>query len=150
MSFNPDISKQAQEVVLSRKAVKMSHSVVFFNDIPVARCSTHKHLGMYLDEKLNFGHHITEKTAKANKGIGVIKKLHGVLSRRALLTIYKCFIRPNLDYDDFIYDQPNNDLFFSKIESAQNNAALAITGTIRRTSQTKLYNELGLESLKLS
>ena len=148
MSFNPDISKQAQEVIFSRKAVKASHPAVFFNDIPVARCLTHKHLGMYLDEKLNFGHHITEKIAKANKGIGVIKKLHNVLPRRALLTIYKCFIRPNLDYGDFIYDQPNNGSFCSKIESVQYNAALAITGTIRGTSQTKLYRELGLESLK--
>ena len=73
MSFNTDISKQAQEVIFSRKAVKASHPAVFFNDIPVARCSTHKHLGMYLDEKLNFGYHITEKIAKSNKGIGVIK-----------------------------------------------------------------------------
>ena len=29
-------------------------SAVLFNEIPVACCSTHKHLGMYLDEKLNF------------------------------------------------------------------------------------------------
>ena len=78
----------------------------FFNDIPVARCSTHKHLGMYLDVKLNFSHHLTEKIGKANKDIGVIKKLHNVLPRRVLLTIYKCSIRPNLDYGDFIYDQP--------------------------------------------
>ena len=108
MPFNSDISKQVQDVIFSRKAVKASHPAVSC-DTPVACCSTHKHLGMYLDEKLNFGHHITEKIAKANKGIGVIKKLHNVLPRRALLTIYKCFIRPNLDYGDFIYDQPNND-----------------------------------------
>ena len=63
---------------------------------------------MYLDEKLNFCHHITEKLAKANKGIDVIKKLHNVFPRRTLLTIYKCFITANLDYGDFIYDQPNN------------------------------------------
>ena len=63
MSFNPDISKQAQEVIFSRKAVKASH-------LAVAHCSTHKRLGMYLDEKLNFGHHTTEKIVKANKGIG--------------------------------------------------------------------------------
>ena len=107
-----------------------------------------KHFGMNLDEKLNFGHHITEKIAKANKGIGVIKKLHNVLLRRALLTIYKCLIRPNLDCGDFIYYQPNNGSFCSKIESIQYNAALEITGTIRGTSQTKLYRELGLESLK--
>ena len=71
-------------------------SCSLINDIPVAHCSTHKKLGMYLAEKLNFGHHITEKIAKANKGTSVIKKLHNVLPRRSLLAIYKCFIKPNL------------------------------------------------------
>ena len=60
---------------------------------------------MYLDEELNFGNHISEKIAKANQGIGVIKKLHSVLPRRELLTIYICFIRPNLDYGDFMTNQ---------------------------------------------
>ena len=78
----------------------------------------------------------------------MLSKNYNVLPCRALLTIYKCFIRPNLDYGDFIYDQPNNGSFCSKIESVQYNAALTITGTIRGTSQTKLYRELGLESLK--
>ena len=55
MPFNFDISKQAQEVIFPRKAVKACHSAVFFNDIPVARCSTRKPLGMYLDQKLNSG-----------------------------------------------------------------------------------------------
>ena len=87
MFFNPGISKQAQKVIFSRKAVKASHPAVFFNDTPVACCSTHKHLGMYLDEKLNIGHHLTEKIATTNKGIGVIKKLHNVLSQRTLLFI---------------------------------------------------------------
>ena len=68
--------------------------------------------------------------------------------RKSLITIYKSFIRPHLDYCDFIYDQPNNESFCSKIEQIQYNAALAITGAVRGTSQTKLYNELGLESLK--
>ena len=130
MSFNPDISKQPQEITFSRKSVKASHPAVFFNDIPVTRCSTHKHLSMYLDEKLNFGHHITDQNTKANKDIGVIKKIHNVLPRRALLPIYKFFIRPNLDYGDFIYDQPNNGSFCSKIESVRYKAVLAITGPI--------------------
>ena len=146
--FNPDISNQTQEVIFSRKAVKASKPAVFFNDIPVTCFSIYKHLGMFLDEKLNFDHHITEKIAKANKGIGVIKKLHNVLPCRALLTVYKCFIRPNLDYGDFIFDQPNNGSSWNKIESIKYNAALEITGTIRGTSQTKLYRELGLELLR--
>ena len=97
---------------------------------------------------LNFNYHINVKNSKANKGIGVIKRLSHILPRKSLITIYKSFIRLHLDYCDVIYDQPNNESFCSKIERIQCNAALAITGAIRGTSQTKLYNELGLESLK--
>ena len=32
------------EVTISRKVVETSHPAVFFNDIPVAPCSTHKHV----------------------------------------------------------------------------------------------------------
>ena len=49
---------------------------------------------------------------------------------------------------DVIYDPPNNNRLSEKIESIQYNAALAITGAIRGTSREKLYQELGLESLK--
>ena len=45
MIFNPDLTKQAQ-----------------------------KHLGLYLDQKLDFSKHINEKISKAQKGISVIKK----------------------------------------------------------------------------
>ena len=103
---------------------------------------------MHLDEKLNFPTHIKEKIAKANKGIGIICKLAKVLPRESLITIYKSFVRPHIDYGDIIYDQPNNDSFCSMIERVQYNAALAITGAIKGTSQLKIYKELGLESLK--
>ena len=78
----------------------------------------------------------------------MIWKLRYILPRHSLITIYKSFVRPHLDYCDIIYDQPNNESFCNKIERVQYNAALAITGAIRGTSQTKLYSELGLESLK--
>ena len=54
--------------------------------------SSQKHAFIY--EKLNFIHHIKEKNSKANKGVGVIKKLNNILSRKALLTLYKSFVRP--------------------------------------------------------
>ena len=63
-----------------------------------------KHLGILLDEKLDFNAHIKEKISKANRGIGIIKKLQSKLPRNAPLTIYKSFIRPHLDYGDIVYD----------------------------------------------
>ena len=148
MLFNPDITKQAQEVIFSHKNTMLNHPTIFFNETPVAHTSCQKHLGMHLDEKLNFNTHIKEKIAKANKGIGIICKLAHVLPRESLVTIYKSFVRPHIDYGDIIYDQPNNDSFCDMIERVQYNAALAITGAIKGTSQLKLYKELGFESLK--
>ena len=150
MLFNPDITKQAQEVIFSRKNTKIDHPTVFFNEVPVAHTPCQKHLGMHLDEKkkLNFQTRIKEKIAKANKGIGIIHKLSKVLPRESLITIYKSFVRPHIDYGGIIYDQPNNDSFCNMIERVQYNAALAITGAIKGTSQLKTYKELGLESLK--
>ena len=80
------------------------------------------------------------------KGICIIKRLSKMLPRHSPLTICKSFVRPHLDYGDILYDQPNNKSLCQKIETVQYNAALAVTGAIKGTSQIKLYNELGLES----
>ena len=147
MNFNPDPNKQATEVVFSRKRKTDNHPILYFNDSPVATAPMQKHLGLVLDEKLTFSHHLQDKISKANKGIGVIKRLYNYLPRGSLLTIYKSYIRPHLDYGDVIYDQPHNDSFCRMIESVQYNAALAITGAIKGSSRERLYQELGLESL---
>ena len=54
-------------------------------------------------------------------------KLNISLPLSSLLTVYKCFIRPHLDYGGGIYDQPNLFSLTNKIKSVQYNAALAIT-----------------------
>ena len=148
MSFNPDPSKQAQEVIFSRKLQKSVYPPLHFNNIAVTQSATQKHLGMLLDVKLDFQGHLKNIYSKVNKTIGLLRKLHNTLPRLPLLTIYKSFIRPHLDYGDVIYDQAYTASFHQKIESVQYNSALAITGAIRGTSKEKLYHELGLESLK--
>ena len=63
----------------------------------------------YLVKKLSFQHHTKEKITKAaSKGMVIIKKSKDVLPNNALLTIYKPFVRPHLDYEDILYHQPNN------------------------------------------
>ena len=106
-----------------------------------------KHSGLKLDEKLNFKEHLKDKFAIVNKGIGILKKLSNYPPRHFLVTLYKTFIRPHLDYADIIYDKPNNMNICNKIESLQYNAALAITGAIRGSSKEKLCQELGFECL---
>ena len=147
MIFNPDPSKQVQEVIFSHKIQKSCHPSIYFNNKSVKQVPSQKHLGQILDNKLNFEEHPKNILNKVYKTIGLLCKLQNILPREPLLTIYKSFVRPHLDYGDVIYDQHYNNSFHQKLESIQYNAALAIAGAIRGYSREKLYQELGLESL---
>ena len=84
----------------------MHHPPLLCNNSTIQQISSQKHLGIHLDKQLTFKHHFSGKIDKANKGIGIIRKLNNILLRTALLTIYRSFIRPHLEHGDVICDQP--------------------------------------------
>ena len=147
MSFNPDINKQAQEVLFSCRLQKSNHPSLTFNGTSVIQSEIQKHLIMFLDSILDFKEHMQNVLNKVSKTIGLLHKLQKILPRSSLITVYKSFVRSRLDYGDVIYDQAYNISFHQKVKSIQYNAILAITGAIRRTSREKLYHELGFKSL---
>ena len=91
---------------------------MFFN-LPVKHVQSHRHLDLTLDSQLNFNSHISSTLSIVNKLTALLPKL-------------------------LIFREP----WHKKLESAQYNVALAITGAIRGTNTVKLYPELGLESLR--
>ena len=54
MNFNPDPTKQAQELIFSRKVQTTNHPPLFFNENVVPQTSCQKHLGIFLDSKSDF------------------------------------------------------------------------------------------------
>ena len=159
MSFNPDPTKPAEEILFSQKRSSPVHPPLFFNGVEVKRVVEHKHLGLILDPKLNFAAHINEKSANARKGIGMIKHLRSYLPMDALKSIYTAHVRSHLDYCDFIYHIPqllgtfstnvNLSTLMDRLESIQYQAGLAVTGMWKGTNRDKVYEELGWESLNL-
>ena len=146
MVFNPDITKQAIEVIFSVKKKKPVHPELVFNGIPVSREENTKHLGIYLDSGLNFSKHIREAVLKATKGISLLKYLSKYVSRKVLDLSYKLYVRPHLDYGDVLYHNQRADLM-DLIEQVQYKAALVVSGCWQGTCREKLYEELGWESL---
>ena len=132
MNFNPDHSKQAQELIFSRKVQMINQHPLYLNQNVVPQIS--ENLKTIFQE--------------INKTIELLRKLQTLLTRAPLITIYKYFIRPHLDCVDMVYNQTFNMSFRQKIKTIQYNAALAITGAIRGSSREKLYQELGLETLQ--
>lgn len=69
MSFNPDPSKNTQEVKFFRKRRNSNHDSIYFNQNSVQQVHFRKELGMYLDTILNFQEHLNNVMTKVNKTI---------------------------------------------------------------------------------
>ena len=69
MVFNPDPTKQAQEVLFSRKSHSPKRTDLYFNNLIVEKVKTQKHLVHKLNERLSFRKHLKDKFATINKGI---------------------------------------------------------------------------------
>ena len=61
MKFNPDLSKQATELLFSCKKNSPNHPSLFFNKSVVTKVKEQKHLGLTLDSKLSFERHVSMK-----------------------------------------------------------------------------------------
>ena len=75
-AFNPDPNKHATDVLFSREKTIMIIlnyllTVTKFNN---AHRRNQKHLGLFLDNKLDFKKHLDQKINKSHKIIGMMKK----------------------------------------------------------------------------
>ena len=62
VSFNPDTSKQAQEVLFSNEATKKNHPNIIFNGNTVQNSASQEDLSLILDEKLTFNDYTSKLT----------------------------------------------------------------------------------------
>ena len=94
MFFNPDPSKQAQEVIFSHKSKRSTHPSPVFNNNYVFQTFSQKQVGFRLDFKLTFEDHLTSKALNSKF----------IIKDKTNYYIYKAFIRSHLDYNDILYD----------------------------------------------
>ena len=81
MSFNPDSSKQIQEVIFSQKLKKLLHHPLVFNNANISQWKSQTHFRIILDSKLIFEEHYKTVLNKANRMIGFLCKLQRLLPR---------------------------------------------------------------------
>ena len=66
-----------------------------------------------------------------------MRKLQKALPRPVIMTMYKAFVRPHLNYGDMIYDEAYNETFHQKLESIQYDTCLALSGDIEDRQEKK-------------
>ena len=82
-----------------------------FNNNDLTKCSYQKNLEIAPDSKLDLNIHIVQKIKKYDRIITFMRRLSVLLSRKSLLTIYKSYVRPHLNYGDIIREEPKHKSF---------------------------------------
>ena len=67
-----------------------------------------KFLGVFLDQTLNFRHHLDTLINTINFKLYLLSKIRKYLNDKCALTIYKSMVIPYFDYADIIYMYSNN------------------------------------------
>ena len=97
----------------------------------ITKCLYQSHLGVF-SLILNLTLVFILNIKRCNKITGLLRRLSVCLPRKALLTIYKSFIIPHINYGNILYDKPDSQNFESKIEKVLYKACIAITSAIQR------------------
>ena len=84
MSFNPDPTKRAVELVYSKNKSMIDHPVILFNNMNVMKVDEHKQLEITLDATLSFSSQIKAAILKTRKGISMLRFLSRYLPRHTL------------------------------------------------------------------
>ena len=108
--------------------------------------TSHKHLGVILDNRLSFNLHCRELANKVQKLINPLRYLSKFMNSSHLLTIYNSFIQPHFDYADIIYHSANS-LHLQTLEKLQYHAALSISGATKGSNKIKVFNTLNWPTL---
>ena len=134
------------EFVNIKRDTKPIHQLTFGN-VVLEDNPHHKRLGITLQNKCNWGEHISNISSKVNMLINCLQHFKYKLGREALEIMYKSFSFPLFDYADIIWDNCINTQS-NILENLHLEAIRIITGSVRGTSHQKLYNESGFYTLK--
>ena len=112
----------------------------------ISEVSKTKFLGVIIDNKLKWQHHIAYISSKISKGIGIIIKARKFLSTSSLRNLYYSFIYPYLVYCNHVWGNASL-CYLNKLSVLQKRAIRIIAGVRPRTSTHPLFQELKLLNL---
>ena len=85
-------------MVFHRRRRKINNGNILLDTTILSQVTFTKFLGVILDDKLKWRHHISYIKNKISKGMGIILKARKVLKKKVSLQLYHSFVTPYLIY----------------------------------------------------
>ena len=71
---------------------------ILIGNTPIGRADVHKFLGVHIDDKINFSHHISTICSKLSRGIGILRRVKPLVPQDVLKQLYYAFIYSHFTY----------------------------------------------------
>lgn len=146
-----DVAPGKTECILfNRQNITPGSTTIQVQDKQVKTTAHVKFLGVYFDYNMSFGRHQAHVLQKAGKAMNILKFTRGTYwgaHPGSLLSLFKSFVRPIIDYAIFIY-MPSQDTRILKLERLQYSAIRLALGLRRSTPTNVLLAESKLLSIR--
>ena len=105
------------------------------------------YLGVILDSRLRWKHHINELTKKLSRAVGMIYKIRNDCTKHVLLSLYYSIFHSQLSYGLLLWGK-SSDSYLSKIILLQKKVIRAITFSDSNAHTSPLFKHLNILSVK--
>ncbi|XP_064475827.1 uncharacterized protein LOC135389725 [Ornithodoros turicata] len=126
------------------------HIELMIGNQSIDQSPTLKYLGVWYDDRLTWGYHVDYISKRASVALGCLQRCASVrvgMRRNALLYVYKCYVRPILEYGCVIFSHLP-DYRLRKLFILERKAIRLCLGLPRFTANDALYLESHVLPLK--
>ena len=95
-------SKTHFVIFAGNRLINTEINILLCNEL-IERCRSTKFLGVYVDEKQSWKHHIQYISGKMSKAVGIISKVKNILPKQSLLCLYYSLFYPYIQYCNVVW-----------------------------------------------
>lgn len=140
-----NISKTKFMITTLNRSVNINQNVII-DGKSIERVSVYKYLGVMIDDKLNFDHHLDYIAKKMNKKLGLFKRIKEKLPTHSKITFYKSLVSAHIDYCSSILFIMH-DSQIDRLQKIQNKFMRVILRTQSRTHIVDMLDKLKWQSV---
>ncbi len=125
----------------------MQRITLQLNGITLYESTKIKYLGIIMDDRLNWKHHITELSKVLNKSIGIIFKMRILCPQHVLLSLYYSLVHSHLSYGACVWGFGNK-LYLNKLRHLQKRVVRTIANAEYNEHTKPLFEKFKILKLK--